>query len=349
MYTYEYLSKNEYFKNKDFNYILDSLTKTISREYIIGLINDLIKNNKPFYLCMIDIDNFKLVNDSFGHQVGDIVLEEASKDIISVIGDKGYVGRYGGDEFIVVITDINSMSYDATWKILKEYFDSYLRDKSYKEINDSNLTVTVGAVNYPKDASNFEELLLKADKALYRGKQKGRNCFIIYDEKKHSKIDATFLHNDILITGLMNQIYDVIIDEKISIKKRLDITTSAISSYLSISGASLQTDTKEYKTPKLNRFIPLELIKTIKEEIDSKDMLVINDFTLIKEYSSSLYQYCYDNKIRSFVIMKIYGCKHEYGYLTFFDNERKRIWQSENRVLFKYFANILGLILDNIK
>ena len=106
MYTKEQLIKNPYFakilENEDLTRIIDSLTGVISRPYIIGMIRYLIDHKIPFTAAMLDLDNFKFINDTYGHKVGDGVLQGVSSDMIDYLEDFGFIGRFGGDEFIIV-------------------------------------------------------------------------------------------------------------------------------------------------------------------------------------------------------------------------------------------------------
>jgi len=121
MYTEEKLKNSDYFsdilKVNKIEYVVDSLTGLINRKYMLEYIKHLIDNNIPFSMAIVDLDDFKSVNDKYGHATGDYVLEHVTNDLINFVGDIGLVGRFGGDEFIIVLFGKNS--YD----LLHDYFD----------------------------------------------------------------------------------------------------------------------------------------------------------------------------------------------------------------------------------
>ena len=163
----------------------DSLTGVYERFAIEGLVRLLLSENHPFTLLLIDGDNFKNVNDGYGHKVGDLVIKTISERIKSAFENIGFVGRFGGDEFIVVMPDI--VEYDDVWSVCHDLHAKFV-GFSVPDYPSIFITITVGLSPPPVDGSDYDELFAKADKALYRGKQKGRNCFIIYLNEKHSGI-----------------------------------------------------------------------------------------------------------------------------------------------------------------
>ena len=174
MYTKELLQKipnNELIENL----ILDQLTGVLSRETIIKLAESFIKNNIQFSLIIIDLDNFKLINDNYGHQFGDIVLKNISESLIECTENNGSVGRCGGDEFIIL--KIGSNEYNDIYEFLKKFYglsSVFNRNLCIGEISPF-ISATMGCSTFPKDALTYDELFLKADKALYYVKQNGKN------------------------------------------------------------------------------------------------------------------------------------------------------------------------------
>ncbi|MGN0818093.1 MAG: GGDEF domain-containing protein [Candidatus Coproplasma sp.] len=176
----------EYFSKKNLNHSCDNLTGLLNRETIIGYVNHLLRKKIPFCLAMVDVDNFKTVNDTFGHKTGDKVLAATAHYIRDKIGTDGVVGRYGGDEFIIVLEGITE--YKDIWEI-GHRINMDIASIKLEGLTGLSITVTMGISRYPLNACTYDELLELADKALYRGKMKGRNCFIIYLESKHKDID----------------------------------------------------------------------------------------------------------------------------------------------------------------
>lgn len=165
--------------------LLDSLTGLVSRPYILAFIRDLIRREQPFTLALLDLDNFKMVNDVHGHKTGDRVLTELSASLRAFLGGDGVAGRYGGDEFLIVYT--KSVVYeDVHAAFMRMYHEGGVLRRVYK-LDDLSLfvTATMGSAAFPMDAGQYDDLFARIDKALYRGKSKGRNCFIMYVAAKH--------------------------------------------------------------------------------------------------------------------------------------------------------------------
>ncbi|MDE7322202.1 MAG: GGDEF domain-containing protein [Lachnospiraceae bacterium] len=140
---------------------------------------------KNLYLAIMDVDDFKKVNDTYGHLFGDEVLSRLSETIKSVIDSRGAVGRFGGDEFMIVLDGV------ADEEMLRRILKTASKNLqwTYKDYADSvPITTSCGVAKFPDDGMNFEEIFKKADKALYIAKAKGKNRFIIYDEAKHGNV-----------------------------------------------------------------------------------------------------------------------------------------------------------------
>lgn len=140
---------------------------------------------KSLYLAIMDVDDFKKVNDTYGHLFGDEVLSRLSETIKSVVDARGAVGRFGGDEFMIVLDGV------ADEEMLRRILKTVSKNLqwTYKDYVDSvPITTSCGVAKFPDDGANFEQLFKKADKALYIAKAKGKNRFIIYDEAKHGSI-----------------------------------------------------------------------------------------------------------------------------------------------------------------
>lgn len=164
----------------------DHLTNLINKRGIEFEMNkiqtDYLSNPIPFTMIMGDIDNFKKINDTIGHQNGDQVLKVIASIIKSNIRNNDIAGRYGGEEFLIILKscDINR-AYDIIEKIRNNINDFPF---SFEEIN--NITMSFGISSYDGTKS-VEEVLEEADKALYESKNNGRNKTTIYKSKTYKK------------------------------------------------------------------------------------------------------------------------------------------------------------------
>jgi len=131
------------------------------------------RENLPLSVIMMDLDNFKDVNDSFGHMAGDIVLMEISSTLQSLVRSYDWVGRYGGEEFMVILPGSNFVSARRRAEQFRTAIESAYAMFGEKEIR---ITASFGAASgFP---STCEAMIEAADAALYRAKNNGRNCVI---------------------------------------------------------------------------------------------------------------------------------------------------------------------------
>jgi diguanylate cyclase (GGDEF)-like protein/PAS domain S-box-containing protein len=135
-------------------------------------------------LCL-DLDNFKTINDSLGHGIGDRLIQQVATRLLQCVRDTDTVCRQGGDEFIIVLSNIAEP--DATAPILVKLMEGLL-DPYDIDGHELNTTVSVGVAIYPDDGPDFDTLLKKADMAMYRAKDAGRNTYRFFDPQMN--VDA---------------------------------------------------------------------------------------------------------------------------------------------------------------
>jgi len=155
----------------------DSLTSLYNRRYCIDISNQMIKqckqDNTELSVMMLDLDNFKSVNDKYGHMGGDKVLIEVGATIKSLVDDLGIVCRYGGEEFVVVLPNI---SINKTLEIAKKLNKSIKNQKILFETYKIGLTISIGVSSVKMDSEDtIDKALNRADKALYRVKNSGKD------------------------------------------------------------------------------------------------------------------------------------------------------------------------------
>jgi len=165
------------------------LNKRACMEYTKAVIAS--KDDKIHYMIMFDVDNFKSINDTYGHLFGDEFLSKIANIINANLNGRGIAGRFGGDEFYIFT---NNVKDEEDLRILLTTMRKELQYAFDSRIDDFGVTLSVGVSLFPKDGSDYEELFRKADKCLYLAKEKGRNRFIIYDEKKHGGIQDNERH-----------------------------------------------------------------------------------------------------------------------------------------------------------
>ncbi len=135
------------------------------------------RSHLPFALLLMDMDRFKLVNDTCGHHAGDLLLKEVARRILSTLRETDFVARLGGDEFVVIQNDVSQPHAAETLaqKLVAELGRPYQLDE-----HEVATGASIGIGTYPTDANNVVELLKRADLALYHAKSVGRGTFQVY-------------------------------------------------------------------------------------------------------------------------------------------------------------------------
>lgn len=158
---------------------IDNLTQAYNKKAIFNIIEKLAADRRmeQFAIIMFDLDNFKRLNDTLGHVQGDICLKTLASIARDCIRDSDSLGRYGGDEFMIVLPNA-SLSTAVT---IAERFRDNIDKKT-----QPHFTISCGLACYPEDGESLKALLDIADKGLYRSKEKGRNA-VSYDNPKYEK------------------------------------------------------------------------------------------------------------------------------------------------------------------
>jgi diguanylate cyclase (GGDEF)-like protein/PAS domain S-box-containing protein len=143
------------------------------------------RNGNKVALLFVDLDRFKAVNDSFGHPVGDALLRDAAQRLLACVRDSDTVSRHGGDEFLVVLTDLHSSEVPAQ---IAAKIMAVLGQPFHLEDHEAKISASVGIAVYPEDGAGFDELLKKADTAMYHAKEAGRNAFRFYTQRMNADV-----------------------------------------------------------------------------------------------------------------------------------------------------------------
>lgn len=185
----------------------DAGVDVYNKRSIMDYCKRIIEENpgKCFYVAILDLDNFKNINDTFGHFFGDDVLTTVAEVIKRNVDEYGKVGRVGGDEFFVVFDQVDDR--EDMRKILKKTREDI--EASYKgRTGDFALTCSAGSCPYPECGSNFNEIYKVADALLYLAKEKGRNRYILYRDDLHKNLVESVINAD--SEGKITDIYDTV-------------------------------------------------------------------------------------------------------------------------------------------
>ncbi|QIR78264.1 diguanylate cyclase [Sulfurospirillum diekertiae] len=177
-------AKSKLIKQKDIIYKqahYDHLTSLANRTLLNQRLQLLVENNqysgKKFGVLFLDLDNFKEINDSMGHDVGDMILIHVAKTLLLATRKSDTVARFGGDEFIILIDEIEEIK--ALENIAQKLIDAIQQPIRIHHL-DIHITMSIGISLFPDSGKDFNQLIKNADLALYLAKESGRNNFKIF-------------------------------------------------------------------------------------------------------------------------------------------------------------------------
>lgn len=163
----------------------DTLTGISNRLHLETLMEKLIvdnyKKNNTFSMLFLDLDHFKHINDTLGHDVGDILLQEVAENISNSIRQEDIFARIGGDEFVIIFKDMKEEQLVMTVEKLMKVIHNLRTINEYK----LRVTASIGIVMYPQDGKSTVDLMKSADIAMYESKKRGRNTYTFF-QNKHS-------------------------------------------------------------------------------------------------------------------------------------------------------------------
>jgi len=160
----------------------DKLTGTYTRKFFENAIETQLKKasreKSQMSIIMIDIDKFKSINDNYGHQKGDEILSKVGNILLKNIRPTDICCRYGGEEFVIILPDTGPSEAEALAERLRSTVE-----KARLMGQGNSLTISLGISCYPKHGSIRNELIEKADQALYHAKESGRNRYSLWNTK----------------------------------------------------------------------------------------------------------------------------------------------------------------------
>ena len=158
----------------------DMLTGRPNRFSFWQTLEEHVTSSKPFYLLYVDINNFRQHNEFYGHEEGDKLLVELSNRISSVIKTSDFIARVGGDEFAIILNNIDNQvgCESAIHRIIDNINKPFYTSKA----ESFHISVSIGAANFPHDAQSVEELMKFVDLSAYNGKQNKKNSVLFYSK-----------------------------------------------------------------------------------------------------------------------------------------------------------------------
>ncbi|SES33202.1 GGDEF domain-containing phosphodiesterase [Psychrobacillus sp. OK032] len=209
--------KKDFEKEMEELTLTDSLTNMMNRNTFYEQLEGLIEkstNNTEYAMLVIDLDRFKQINETLGNEVGDLLLTEVANRINSIVRCNDLVSRYGGDEFLVTITNLE---YQKEALHFANELNKLLNKPFHINGREIYITSSIGISFYPQDGIEVETLIQKADKAMYFAKQNGRNQYAFYFDELQTDAERLLLLESELRKAIKQKAFDVHYQPKVSL------------------------------------------------------------------------------------------------------------------------------------
>ena len=343
---------------------LDPLTQLYNKEETKHHIKDYISSdgyNKFSAFFIVDIDNFKGVNDNLGHQFGDTVLQETSSEIQKIFNPTDILGRIGGDEIAIFMKDAISIE---NIKLKAELLNTNLRKTYFGENTKYTISASIGVAYYPIHGKTFRDLYKMADTALYESKFKGKDCYSIYNEHMNSvaknnitpfECSKRFLNTYFSGDPIFN-IFEMLYETK-DIKTTINMILEQVGKKFKVHRVYIFendpnglyiNNTYEWCAPKITSEIDSLQNLSIKEFIpflskyNSEGIFCCSD---IEALDSLSFQTLYRQGIKSFLQCAICNDGKMVGFIGFDDCSKKRIWHGDEVATLAYISRILSVFM----
>ena len=197
--------------------LYDSLTGTINRKPFVDLFEANIerakRENKKLGLLFLDLEKFKQINDEYGHEIGDKILIQVPKIIKNIIRDSDFIGRIGGDEFVVCLNNIDSLT--SAIRVVQKINKAFSENIKVENLTLS-LGVSIGVAIYPNNGESATELLKSSDWAMYKAKKQRRNSYYVFNEKLRDELALNLALEHALEKNEFKLNYQTIVDKKLN-------------------------------------------------------------------------------------------------------------------------------------
>lgn len=166
-------------------------------------------------LFYLDLDNFKTINDSLGHAVGDIILQQTTTRISEIFRNQDTLARLGGDEFVILVEDVSDEYHliNQAERLLKTFSTPFLVNE-----HELHITTSLGITMFPDDGGNPGTLIKNADMAMYQAKEEGRNGYHMFRQEMHERVERRLTIENALRQAISKDEFVVFYQPKVDIK-----------------------------------------------------------------------------------------------------------------------------------
>ncbi len=313
-------------------------------------------------LFIVDIDDFKNVNDTLGHQFGDMVIADVGKKIKSCFRSHDVVGRLGGDEFIVLLKDVKELNV-----ILEkaERLVNFFRTTYSGNNNDYKISGSVGVARFPLNGGNYQELYDAADKALYQSKKKGKDCYTFYSSEfdqgtmKNLTIleNASRSANSYFEANFISMVFNLLHETK-DINTTINLVLKILGEHFKVDRSyifeSLDTgatydNTFEWCAEGIGaeidnlKGLTAEILEDFFRDASDDGIFFSNDLRVLE--ADGAFELMKNQGILSFLHSQVYRDGYVSLFLGFDDCTKPRIWTEKEVNTIKYIAKLLSTFL----
>lgn len=307
-------------------------------DFLTGLYNKktfvdfALKNiNNESTMIIVDIDNFKNVNDTYGHKVGDDIIKIVANEIKVCVGSYGIAGRFGGDEIVAFLTTNDELQVRSIVESMRVGVQNKTRHL------DNPITISIGISRNPIDATKYEDMFEIADKALYIAKNRGKNRYIIYREAMHKNIvNKRTLSLDNIYIDIYNSCKNLNKNEMIL--KTLEI----IKDSFRLSQINVYCDNKLKFSLGNDVYTDGILEEKYLKFFDESGILIINNAMPIKAINPIAYSLYQNQGVWSYVQILLKKDNNVIGYISFEDKVELRSFTKYEVNILYTISNILG-------
>lgn len=351
--------KNQTVERANLEYVRDTALPVLNKKSITDYAKRAmsVADNKVC-LVILDLDNFKTVNDTLGHMVGDEVLLRSAEIIKAALGDLGILGRIGGDEMMIVFPQVESETeLRNTLRTIRTNIEWEYKDKW----ENVGVTCSMGAAVYPDNGNSYDDIFSLADKMLYIAKSKGKNRYVIFVPEIHGAIlnPDQKTTGDILqqVQGDRNSVMQRLVEQYL-VRRAMTleqmITTVGncfkLDEIVLVSGERLVNShvniwSHEGYSSGVQDTVYTSPGPDFMDGFDENNTLVIHAIANLESKSASLYNKLKAGGVESVFFYKFSEtCKYN-GYMAFAKATRRQMWSEEDKVLLALVGKIAELTI----
>lgn len=345
----------------------DGLTKLMNKNAARWKIEDYLQQDQgreQSALMIIDVDDFKLVNDRYGHMFGDAVLTEFAGIIKNMFRSSDVVARIGGDEFMVYMCQVQegrNVAYRAE-RIIEDF-----KKMMYENLRIKGFSCSIGIALFPDDGKNYETLFMRADRALYQAKSLGKNQFAFYDKQSMKETQADMFAANTRIesnergeeelSNMVRHMFDILYREN-EFDSAINKILKAVGEQFEVSRVYIFEDQEDGIYTDNTYEWCAEEIRPQKDDYP-KMMYEAFDYNYRDNFKEKDIFYCSDiqelpiihrsfmekRQVKSVLQCVVRGGDKFRGFVGFDDCHRKRLWTQEQIDTLRFLARLFCVLL----